>query len=214
MLREGQLVRLEFSNPGAASGVDATVTQISEHIVWLELAPSAPGALPLEPGERIAVRCWDRFGVYHALTQVVERAKDNPLRVAVESAVPVEASDNRRFFRVNVHVAMSVSPVKVSDPALAAAKHDIEATTVDLSPGGLKFLTSLRLMVGDKLAFRLPYGAESIELEGRVVRVAASKSEDEYAVSVELLNVSAGDEFKIVRLIFEMQHKATRWVAQ
>src|SRR4051794_1902994 len=108
MLREGQLVRLEFADPSASSGIDATVTQISEHMVWLELAqPITSGPLALDPGDRIAIRCWDRFGVYHALTQVVERAKDNALRLAVESAVPVEASDNRRFFRVNVHVAMS-----------------------------------------------------------------------------------------------------------
>jgi hypothetical protein len=202
-LQEGQPVRLEL--PGqSSSSIEATIHEISEHLLWLDCAIDS--VISLRVGQHVVLRCWDPFGAYCALTQITQLADTSPplrTRIAVEAAVPVEASDNRRFYRVNVHV-----------PFVFAARggDEAKATTIDLSPGGLKFSTTQPFAAGDSIEIRLPYGASSIELEGRVVRalVPATRADASRgrSICVEFSGASDEDQLKIVRLIFEHQQRA------
>ncbi|HEY2511288.1 MAG TPA: PilZ domain-containing protein [Polyangiaceae bacterium] len=203
LLRERQAVRLEFPDTDGMHA-DATVAEVNDDLLWLEC--DAAGDLPaLRVGARVLVRCWDSFGAYCALTQLVALAPASARRFAVESCAPLEPSENRRYFRVHVRIPFVVSPLKVSDPR--AAQSPFVATTIDVSPGGLKFDARIPYMVGDRLSLRLTYGGRPLDVEGRVVRTAGLPGEEERTVSVEFLNTEAEVQFQLVRLIFAEQQR-------
>jgi len=198
-------VRLEL--PGdAESSIEATVSSVSEHVLWLDCAKATLPRSPLNVGLRVILRCWDPFGVYCAFTQITELT--SPTHIAIEATSPVEAGENRRFYRVNVEVPFAVSSIVDGDAA--ATLSDSNAMTVDLSPGGLKFKTSTAFRLGDRLALRLPFAAQSIDLEGRVVRTHIPVASDDWLISVEFVNTSDENQLKVVRLIYAEQQRAVR----
>src|SRR5437016_5623545 len=104
LLHERQPVRLELPGDAAPDtcAIEATIAEVSEHVLWLECTAATLPAAPLAIGTRVVLRCWDPFGVYCAYTQVIEVG--SATRIAVEATSPVEAGENRRFYRVNVEV--------------------------------------------------------------------------------------------------------------
>lgn len=203
LLRERQAVRLEFPDADG-SHAEATVAEVNDDLLWLECEAAA--TIPVaRVGARVLVRCWDSFGAYCALTQIVALAPASPRRFAVESCAPLEPNENRRHFRVHVRIPFLVSPTKVSDSR--AAQSPFVATTIDVSPGGLKFAACIPYMVGDRLSLRLTYDGRPIDVEGRVVRTALPADSEERTVSVEFLNTQAEAQFQLVRLIFAEQQR-------
>jgi hypothetical protein len=206
LLHERQAVRLEFPDCSGVS-VEATVSRLAEHLLWLECA--AGEAVPaLSVGARVLVRCWDPFGAYCASTRVAEIAASPPVQFAVEAAGPLETTENRRFYRVRVQIPFVFSTLKGASSRVPSSGQTADAVTQDVSPGGLRFCTSQPLMIGDRLALRLTYLAERLEVEGRVVRALVSRGSGERAISVEFLNAGDSVQIKLVRLIFAEQQRA------
>lgn len=198
-------MRLEIPGDSTASIIDAKVVDVSDQILRLECVASTLPKNALDVGMRVILRCWDSFGVYSTFTTITEVS--SPTRIAVEATSPVEAGENRRFCRVNVEVPFSVSSVDGEKPA---SRSDDKAMSVDLSPGGLKFKTHTAFRLGDHLALRLPFAAQSIDLEGRVVRTQTPPDSVEWLISVEFMNTSDENQLKVVRLIYAEQQRAVR----
>ena len=201
LLHEQRAVRIEFPDEAPGAGIEARVTRVEEHRLWIE---AADGALRPSVGARVLVRCWDPFGVYSALTRITEVS--SPSRFAIEASTLFEAEEHRRFYRVGVQIPFAFSRLDGADAS--AISQPVHSSTVDVSPGGLKFCTTLPIAVGDRLALRLTYLTHALELEGRVVRTDAGPDGDARAVSVEFQNIDDVTQVQITRLIFAEQHRS------
>jgi hypothetical protein len=125
-------------------------------------------------------------------------------------------AESRRFFRVSVRLPVSfvVLPQDAPPPASRAT-----TKTIDVTPGGVSFVTPERLAIGDRLDLALtlylptqttvPY---KIRTTAEVVRVSSHTVDDgeAFLVGVELSGITEFEQMLLARFLFDVQrHKTT-----
>jgi len=184
------------------------IESIGEDRVRLPVPSSRGVLLYFSPGAGAAV--------YVAEDDALYRAECEVLQVLRRRRIPmVEISPPGEFTRVQrrSHVRWRCSlEVTWCDPAAACSDTGQgEATTVNISCGGMLCKSSRRLRPGKQYEFALYLtGEEVIACEGKIVRSRHSRREDLAVWAVNFTQISDADQDRIQAFIFNEQLKMRR----
>jgi len=202
-LRVHQRISLEARGPAGTLCAGATVREVHDDRVVVDLVEGAPSLQGLEPDDCVEVLVSTPKRVLRAESRLLE------LKPAVTITPPVEpvALQRRQHFRVRVAVPFSFVVVREDHGPPLAAK----ARTLDLSGGGLRFETKLRLTLDAQLEMVLHLGrGERLTVEGRVVWGERSHlmGPPRYSYGVTFDDLRRQDRDRVVCFLLEQQGRA------
>ncbi len=170
---------------------------------------------------RIDVCFFTNRGLYQGRAIVVDRFKeDNVYVMIIEMISELQKYQRRQYFRLNC--TMDIMYRKLNDDELAEfnqegrVKKEIDdgiyypATALDISGGGIRFLTE-RVLCKDDIIFvnlHIMYGdaERSYNLAGKVLEVTEAKNRSRFnEVRVEYCNMSGEVREQIIKYIFEQE---------
>ena len=96
--------------------------------------------------------------------------------------------EKRKFIRHPVCIPLEFQRIK-------EGKRKLKAETVNLSLGGLLFLSRSKIAVGTEIIVSLPFRDKVFHIHGRVMRCETEGHSKLYSVGIEFLRVS--DAFKV-----------------
>ena len=111
--------------------------------------------------------------------------------------------DARARYRLAIRVLFKVME---SGQRQLISEEALEAATIDISAGGLKFQCDLPLQVGDVLGLQLCFPSEEIIVIGKVVRTesfteAGESTQERNAVALEFIELPSDRKKRIRELI-------------
>ncbi len=170
---------------------------------------------------RIDVCFFTGRGLYQGRAIVVDRFKeDNVFVMIIEMLNELQKYQRRQYFRLNC--TMDIMFRKLNDDELAEfnqegrVKKEIDdgiyypATALDISGGGIRFLSERILCVNDIIFVNLHimYGdaEKSYNLAGKVLEVTEAKNRSRFnEYRVEYCNMSGETREQIIKYIFEQE---------
>jgi len=207
-LKVNQRGRIELPNAdGTTSGAEGVVRAVSESSIRIEFG-SNEHVPDLARGAKVTFKFWDLFGLHRGETRIASVSTKNPNELEIAMPLDFELTQKRKFFRMDAQVPVTLW----RGPTLENVTH---ATTEDVTPGGMRFVSTERMSIGDRLRVRLDFATRggdervSIFAEANVVRSVA-RSEDVatlFAVSVAFVALTESDQAKIALLLFEAQRR-------
>jgi len=199
-LLPGQLVELTVREGDYRGRYRTHVDEVGEKVISIN-APYYQGqVIPLREGTPVEVVFWDKVSAYMFKALIMQRiAVPVPLFI-LELPDQTERIQRRNFVRVEAFypiVFRTVTRDGLSDPK--------QGHLLDLSGGGLRFQTAVKLQNGDLLDMRLELPMETIHSSGRVCRVEPIEDTDRYAISVTFNDITERERDRVVRCVFELQ---------
>jgi len=156
--------------------------------------------VPLHEGTKVKFTFWDEVATYSFEGKIKQRIAGSIAMFVLELPDSVAKVQRRNFVRVPALYPLSFQSVTkegLSDPQ--------EGTMVDLSGGGMCFLTNERVERKSLLyvVLTLPKGEVKSPVHvWRAEKIGNSKS---YTVSVEFHDISERDRDQIIRCVFDIQ---------
>ncbi|ATW24303.1 flagellar brake protein [Candidatus Formimonas warabiya] len=132
---------------------------------------------------------------------------ENPSAIPERFSYQVRKDEKRRWFRLPVHMDLIYSK---SNAGLAPGSTDfITAPLIDLSAGGLLFMTREKLSIGDLLNLMIEFtDHQKFLLVGKVLRVAPNQNQDyPYQVGVQFVGIKEKEQDQIIKLLFQYQRE-------
>ena len=184
----------------------AKVLALAPEQMTLELTRPNPEPA-FQKGEPVRVKYWDEgSAVYCWDTHVLEVSGSGNQQLSVRQKERVNI-ERRKSYRVVLSVPFSFTVIDAAEASLTGEKI-LDATTENLSAGGLAFVTPLALEVGDRLeiSLHLPEAGQ-VSAEGWVVRVESeSPKEGQNLVALKFVQLKAQEESQLVDFL-KFQYK-------
>jgi hypothetical protein len=204
-LRVHQRITLEARGPEGTLSAGATVREVRDDGVVIKLVEGAPSLAGLGPDDRVDVLVSAPSRVLRGEARVIEVAP------AITITPPVEAValQRRRFFRTRVAVPFSFLVVHTTDDQ--GAPLGAKARTLDLSGGGLRFESALRLTLDAQLELVLHLGQDlPLLVEGRVVWGERSRLRGpaRFSYGVEFVDLPRKDRDRVICFLLARQGRA------
>jgi len=208
--------RVELTIEGAARSrtVPAMVARMTpSRIVFSFPELGAPPA-GLAPGSRIAIRLRGPSGPVLRHTVAIAVSASSPPTVEVGQFL-AERAQRREFFRVDVALPVTCTPVGTNGAARGASA--ASGITENLSAGGLRLVTAERFAVRDLVRVRLELPSSlpgmrvgALEAEARVRRIGAVPGgpQPRYCLALQLVFDRESQQDQWVELAFALD----RWV--
>jgi c-di-GMP-binding flagellar brake protein YcgR len=190
-----------------------SVTAVTPNRVTLRCYEGSSPPIGMEPGSSVSLRVVNAQGVHTATAEVVQVARRPHPAIALRGPIEFASTQKRRFVRVVVN-APATFKVRASLDAERVGLTDDQARCVDLSAGGMRLITAIKLSEGDELEVsvklrhsRIPNG--ELNLVGRVLRVAPgdTKPRVTFAAGIELIHANQRAQDALVMLMFELDRK-------
>jgi hypothetical protein len=203
-LRVHQRISLEARGPAGTLCAGATVREVRDDRVVIELVEGAPSFAALDPDDRVEVLVSSPVRVLRGVARLLAVG---PL-LTITPPVEAVATQRRGCFRVRVAVPFSFQVLRAPDdpgPPLGA-----KARTLDLSGGGLRFETDLRLTLDAHLQLLLHLGTDRPLLEGRVVWGERSRlpGPPRFSYGVEFTDLPQQDRDRVICFLLAQQGRA------
>lgn len=180
----------------------------------------------LSLGSRYELMFYTRKGLYRAVCQVSDRYKEDNLfmvRVALKSNLM--KFQRREYFRLECILGMEAYELtreealalngdalrqRVADPAILMTKN--EAIIVDISGGGIRFISERSYEEGDMLAVHTALHNETIDQDLMVVASVvtcrkASPNLERYETRAEFIHLGSKLREMIIKYIFDEDRK-------
>lgn len=212
-LQVDETVWLQLTGTTAQARVACSVTAVTGARVTLRFADGSLPPIGMEPGVSVALRVINAQGVHTATAEVAQVARRPHPAVALRAPIEFTTTQKRRFVRVVVNALANVT-VRAAQDEERIGTTDDAARCNDLSAGGMRLVTALRLVSGDEVAVtvklrhsRIPTG--QLDLVGRVLRVvpADTKPRVTFAAGIELIHANQREQDALVMLMFELDRK-------
>ncbi len=116
---------------------------------------------------------------------------------------PLLSKDRRKYLRINVRLSILFRTVEMEQGQRGDAQWNGEGAGVNMSAGGIAFLTSAQLFLGDLLDLKIKLDERAAPLEciGKVLRIQPASSAEggglQYEVAVLFLAIHSADRLKI-----------------
>lgn len=207
-LKVNQRGRIELPTAdGSTVGAEGVVRAVSESSIRIEFG-SGEAVPAFECGTRVTFKFWDLFGLHRGESRIAHVSEHNPHELEIAMPSDFELTQKRKFFRMDAHVPVVIRRARF--PKIVT-----NAITEDVTPGGMRFVSTERLEAGESLDVRLDFATHdgdarvSIPAVAKVVRVTERPSDSAslHAVSVEFVGLSEGDQARIALLLFEAQRR-------
>ena len=190
--------------------VAATVeTTCKDEILLDLLRPTSQ--LPFQEGEQVRIKYWDGGSIIYCWeAEVVKIAGPGDPHVAISiRGKGITMQRRRAYKRFDLPIPFSFSVIDVAETELIGEKV-LQSTTQNISVAGLRFETSLRLEVGDKLEMNLHLpDSQSVNVVGCVVRSEPAEQPEKNlnSVAVQFLQWEEQDQIRLVDFLAQRKRK-------
>jgi len=166
-------------------------------------APFIKGALiPLRIGTKLKLIFWDEVSAYSFSTKILQRIAVPIHMFVLEMPNSIAKFQRRNFVRVP-----ALYPASFQTVSGEGLSDSFKGTMLDLSGGGIRFLTEEYVEDGSILYVQSELPNGDMQTQVRVIRT--EKIEDSkpqrYCVATEFHEISERDRDRIIRFIFEIQ---------
>ena len=160
--------------------------------------------IPLRIGTKLKLIFWDELSAYSFLTEIKQRVAE-PIHMFVLSMPDsILRVQRRNFVRVT-----AIKPITFQTVTSEGLSDSVKGTTLDLSGGGLRFLTEE--LVEDKSILNVQLTLPKGDMQIPVLVCRADKLEDSkpqrYCVSTEFHEMQERVRDQIIRYIFQLQRE-------
>lgn len=177
------------------------VEEVTASQLTVTLAAPLPGLLP---DTRFGVQFLTGNGVlrFHSTAAVPPETGASVVHLRLPRRI--ESIQRRQFSRAKLSAQVVFAPAPATQPD-GRIPPGGNGLTVDLSAGGLQFITNAALSPGHRiyLSFGLPNGIMHRGLEAKVLRVTGDGPRS--VVSVKFVNLTESDEAELVQSVFRLQ---------
>lgn len=189
------------------------VSQVEDVINENEFVISLPlyksNTLRLNVGDRIKITFTHDHGLYVFEGETVKEIVEGDLllyRIRVISEI--QRIQRREYFRVTTNVPIVYQYVSHSGEVYG------QGITKDLSGGGVKFVCSEKLHVGDIINIYINFEEEiEINTMGKVIRCDKTEAE-KYEVSLNFINLDFAQRESLIKYIFKIQRENLRKIKE
>lgn len=204
-------VDIEVKAPGGSKTYKSRVEEVKTGEIVIAMPIKEGRLINLRKDELVKIIFWDDSSIY---------TFEKPIKSRVSEPIPTfnvdfpEKSDvtriqRRNFVRVEANVPIEYGQIPNDGTDLSEIKYH-KGTSIDISGGGLKFLTKLALNLKDVVHINLWLNENSdpLSLFGKVVRAipATGENKDGYlSIGVEFLNISNREQDSIIKFVFDWQ---------
>jgi len=176
------------------------IEEVGEKILVVGAPFSAGEVVPLREGTKVKLTFWDEAAAYSFEGKIMQRIAEPIPMVVLELPDSVAKVQRRNFVRVPA--LYQVSFQSVTKEGLSALH---KGTTLDLSGGGMCFLTKDRVENNSLLYVHLTLPKGELKMPVRVCRAEKKEDSKHYTVSVEFHDISERDRDQIIRCVFDIQ---------
>lgn len=179
--------------------------------------------IPLEVGKRFALYFYAHKGLYKAAGEIINRYKSNNVYILViQLLTGLKKYQRRQFFRYECNIEFEYKAFNKSDEkyfrVVGKISEEMEARpfekgiSIDLSGGGIKFITKDKLESGTKVIAKLDLlnGSER-KICQPVARVLSCNSvrgkAGVYECRIEFIKIEEEEREYIIKFIFEEERK-------
>jgi hypothetical protein len=214
VLALNQPVQFEVYDPATTSPCRSrgVVKDLTERGVLLTFSRLSTPPSCWAVGCGAVLRYGDHLGMHWTETRIREITKGRPVTVLLPPELDFSTAQRRRFLRVPARFSVAVSIVDSTVPETIGIidKHSL---TEDLSAGGMRFSTHLKLHIGDVLDTVITVSSmrlrdvEVFHLPAAVVRLCGTDalSTGLFPVACEFVFARDAEQARLVRLVQLLQ---------
>lgn len=229
VLSVGNKIEINEINPKNPEDKRAYISQIlgfdevEEELMTVALPIYEGRLVPLQVGSRYHLNFYCGQGMYLA-DCVVERRyhEGNIYLMTVRLITPLKKNQRRQYYRMNWYCRMkykiynSVEADEFTNtektPQSVMDKPYIDATSLDISGGGIRFVGRQEVFRGDylltQISLQTDIGVRTFEITSRVVDAVPTKKDPGlYEVRACFLNIAERDREAIIKYIFNEERR-------
>lgn len=205
-LKINQLIHVEFEDQeGHMDRLPSRIEGITGKHLCIAM-PTRHGVLvPLKLGQPVTIIISDRSGMLSATTRVLGRQREPIPVVFVE--LPEEydnVAQRREFVRLEISMPIWFNPAAANEARDACEP----GTTIDLSAGGICFVSRITIEAGQLLNLCLNLGDAEFSCKAEVVRCNRTESGGHnYAIAVKFIEITDNLRDHIVAFVFAKQRE-------
>ncbi len=230
------LVKLDTAKKTLEQKTKSYVSQVLEFVTDEKVKIAMPiengRIIPLEIGDKYAVRIYTQKGLFQCKSIIIDRFKEGNLFILlIEFTSSLEKCQRRQYFRLETLIDFKVREVTKDEQDI---KDNAELTIVekdellksftfswksaiitDISGGGFRFNSGLKVLKGSRINFNLALqvGEEVIEynLDASVVLANSLLNQTGYyEYRAEFYNITPEQREHIIRFVFEEERRKRR----
>lgn len=163
-------------------------------------------------------------GLFQCNARVVDRYRDNSMYVlALDLTTNLRKFQRREYYRYSCALAMDSRELVKEEIEAFEKERDVlqpglplkRSVIVDISGGGLRFVSSIQYAVGSMLlcnySLNIENNAKEFSIIGKVLAVKESETKaGVYEHRVQYMNVNSDDREGIIKYIFDEERKGRR----
>jgi len=186
---------------GEYKGIYLTrIEEVGERILAVG-APFNHGELvPLREGTKVKITFWDEAAAYSFEGKIMQRIAVPIPMFIIELPDSVAKVQRRNFVRVP-----ALYPITFQSVTKEGLSDLQKGTLLDLSGGGMRFLTKERVENKSLLYLSLALPKGELKTPVRVCRAKKPEESKHYTVSVEFNDISERERDQVIRCVFDIQ---------
>lgn len=176
------------------------IEEVGERILAVGAPFNHGEVVPLREGTKVKLTFWDEAAAYSFEGKIMQRIAVPVPMFVLELPDTVAKVQRRNFVRVSAFY-----PVSFCSVTKDGLSDFFNGTMLDLSGGGMRFLTKDRVENNSLLYVRINLPKGELKTAGRVCRAEKLEDSKHYTVSVEFHDISERERDQIIRCVFDIQ---------
>jgi len=173
-----------------------------EKKILLSMPTDKGQGIPLKPNTRVHLSYVLDKGRFSFKSVILDRVKDPLPMLVVQYPEAIFRQELRAFFRVDTRIPVKVMATVKSGES--ASVKIIDAKIVDISGGGMRLFSEIKMEKNDTIEIYLQGSIEKLEsLKALVMR--STKRDGMFETGVRFEDLSSSDRDKIVKYVFKRQ---------
>ncbi|ADY54976.1 type IV pilus assembly PilZ [Syntrophobotulus glycolicus DSM 8271] len=201
---EGLSIELFVDNGPYQGRYRTKIEEVGKAILSIGVPFSDGQYLPLREGTKLEIEFVDHISAYHFRSILLRRFLAPVPTLMIEYPKSINKIQRRKHVRIPV-----VSSITYQIIGKEGLSEENTGYLIDLSGGGLKFVSEEKLEMNDLLLAKIKTYHEELDLPVKVVRLIEEESK-KYKISVEYQEISEKTRDKIIAYIFEVQRELRR----
>jgi len=196
----GLAVELDVSEGEYKGKYRTRIEEVGESILVVGAPFKEREVVPLREGTKVTLTFWDESAAYSFEGKILQRIAVPIPMLVLELPRSVAKVQRRNFVRVPALYPLSFR--SVTKEGLSDTQ---QGTLLDLSGGGMRFLTKNHLESNALLFVQLSLPKGNLQTPVRVCRAVKIEDSNRYTVSVEFHDISERERDQIISCVFDIQ---------
>ena len=196
----GLTVELDVSEGEYKGKYRTRIEEVGERLLMVGAPFKHREVVALREGTKVTLTFWDEAAAYSFEGKIMQRIAVPIPMLVLEMPNSVAKVQRRNYVRVPALYELSFR--SVTKEGLSDSQ---QGTLLDLSGGGMRFLTKNRLESNALVYVQLCLPKGDLQLPVRVCRAVKIEETKRYTVSVEFHEISERERDQIIRCVFDIQ---------